>query len=939
MKNVLVKLKLAESLLIPIASCAVGLLPLQAFAADVTTGSSAATPQDTSQSVPHRKQGNQGTETSPAQLQEVVVTGYAASLEKAIEDKFKAPNITDGISSEGIGQFPEQNLAESLQRVTGVQITRDQGEGQYISVRGLDPKFTDTLYNGRQLPSGSGTRAFDFQVLSGNFADRVDVYKSPTADLPESGLAATVNIQSIRPLDYGKERAVVTAEGLYDQQARDGVTPHVQGLYTNTFFDHHLGWIVAVDLNERNVDDQSTSTDGAPADSTYTGPGTQYRLFSVHSSDQVGLDRRLSAMSMLQLKVNDALELRFDTLDSEFTQAYNWYEGNNFYPGAFALGPETTLNETVNQQGVETAWEGTNVFAWLQANRFLYNQKLTSNALAATLRLAGWKVDAEGSFGQARETTTNMYVSWATAAPGATLAYNTNQDPGGPVGYSFVGYNQNDISNYYFFGEQGEYDAPTTDKIWNFKLDAMRPLSFGWLDTLQLGANYEDRSLGNRPNGIGNTSAGFASDMSQYLMMDDNPTWFSSYGGAAQFPKTWLTVNLNKFYANYPLSSFVAANPPVENLTETTLVEEKSSAGYAQLSFANGSSRLTGNAGVRFVHTEELSSGYVPAPDALLIYGFAGGTNDITYSSQGVFAQSNSYNDVLPDLNLTYKWTANLLTRFAAAQVMQRPDMNLLAESSSPNASSGPPPAGMPWLGTLSEGNPNLRPYRANQFDVSLEWYFGPRSLLAGDFFLKDVKNLVLTNYFKEQANVTLGPNLTNSSYASGTVLPISFSVAQPQNAQGTTPLKGVEIAWQQPFDFLPGFLDALGAEANYTHIWTQSVVLNEGQPALPVTGVSANTYNAGLYYDTGRFGVHANYNYRSRWVSDPLSFFNDGIFVQGYGQLDIAGSYNLTRWLNVSASVINATQAPLIEVDRFGINRLYELSGRRFYLGLHATF
>ncbi len=357
-----------------------------------------------------------------------------------------------------------------------------------------------------------------------------------------------------------------------------------------------------------------------------------------------------------------------------------------------------------------------------------------------------------------------------------------------------------------------------------------------------------------------------------------------------------------------------------------------------QLDFADPNNRLTGNVGLRAVHSEELSSGFVPAPDALLIYGFAGGTNDISYSSQGVFAQTSSYNDVLPDLNVTYKWTDTLLTRFAAAKVMQRPDMNLLGESSSPNASSGPPPAGTPWLGTLTEGNPNLRPYRANQFDASLEWYFGPRSLLAADFFLKDVKNLVLTNYYTQTENVTLGAGAINTSYATGTVLPINFSVAQPENAQSTT-LKGIEIAWQQPFTFLPSFLDALGAEANYTHIWTQPVVLNEGQPALPVTGVSTNTYNAGLYYDTGKFGVHANYNYRSRWVSDPLSFFNDGVFVQSYGQLDMSGSYNITKWLNISASVTNLTQAPLIQVDRFGVNRLYELSGRRFSLALHATF
>ena len=116
-------------------------------------------------------------------------------------------------------------------------------------------------------------------------------------------------------------------------------------------------------------------------------------------------------------------------------------------------------------------------------------------------------------------------------------------------------------------------------------------------------------------------------------------------------------------------------------------------------------------------------------------------------------------------------------------------------------------------------------------------------------------------------------------------------------------------------------------------------MVLNEGQPALPVTGVSTNTYNLGIYYDTGKFGVHANYNYRSAWVADPLSYFGDGVFVKGYGQLDISGNYNVTRWLAINASVINATDSASIQSDVYGMTRDYELIGRRFQLGLHATF
>ncbi len=888
------------------------------------------------------KSSASSTKHPATRLQAIVVTGYARSVATAIATKYKAINIVDVISAEGIGHFPDSNLAEALQRVTGVQITRNQGQGQYVSVEGLSPDFTNTLFNGRQLPTASGTRAFDYRVLPSSFAEQIEVYKSPTANLPAAGLAATINIETLHPLTYGKERGVLTVQGIYDQQARQGLTPNIQALYTNTFFHHRLGWMIAANLYERNVDDQSVSTDGVLPDPTYTGPGTHYRIFGLHTQDQQGFDRRLSVESMLQFKVNRHFELGFDTLDSEFDNSYNYYQGNNWYPGAFALGPETTVSDTVSPAGVETAWQGTNVFSWLQANRFQYKQYMTSSALNAKLLLGQWTVKVQGSYGQARQETTNMYVSWATKAPGASLYYNANQDPGGPVSFGFFnGYNPENQNNFYFFGQQGEYKAPTTDQLWDFSADASRNLHRDWLSSFQTGINYKDQIFGNRPNGIADTTAGFPANMSPYLMIDNNPTFFSSYGGQAQFPRSFLTVNLNKFYGAFPLAQFAAANPPVQNLTQTTRVEEREAAAYAQLLFGTPDKKLTGNIGLRLVHTEVLSSGFVPAPGATLIYGFAGGTNNITYSSQGIFARSHSNTNVLPDVNVTYKITNDLLARFAAAQLMEQPDINLLGQSSSPNASAGPPPAGsgIQWIGTLSQGNPNLKPYRSTQFDVSLEWYFAPRSILAAMFFDKHVMDLVETTYSHQTANVTVGVNNPGgTSYSTGTVLPINFTVGQPTNAQSTN-LRGVEIAWEQPFSFLPGFLRYLGAQANYTHIWTQNVVLNQGQPAEPVTGISANTYNAGMYYDTGRFGIHANYTYTGKWISDPISFFGDGLYVNGYGQLDVGGEYHVTKWLTINASVINATQSASTMVDRYGMLRLYDLPGRRFFMGFTTKF
>ena len=880
----------------------------------------------------------QQAQAQPAQkdsLDEIVVTGYAISLEKAIQNKRDADVISDGISAEDIGKYPEQNIAESLQRVTGVQITRSLGDGQYLSVRGLDPKFTDTLYNGRQLPSGSGTRAFDFQVLSSNFASQVDVYKSPTADMLESGLAATVNVQSIRPLTVGGERAAITAEGVYDEQARAGVKPHLSGLYTNTFMDNRLGWTVSVDLNERRIDDQQASSDGVLPDSSYTGAGTAYRLFSMHLNDLVGTDKRVSATSMLQFKVNDALELRLDTIASKFEQRYQYFQGQNFYMGAGALGPSPTASETFDANNVETVWSGSNVFAWMQANSFDYIQTMTSTALAGTLTLRDWTIDSEVSFGQAREETTQMYVSWATPSPGGSLTYNTTVDPGGPVNRVFTnGFDPNNPNNYAFNNVQGAYNEPTTDRIWTGKIDAAHPIGFGWIKDVKVGVNYEDRTLANTPNFIGAFGGGFPANMNQYLMMDNNPNFFSSYGGGANIPRNFLTVNLNKFFTAFPLSTLAAEHPPVQSLTTTTMVEEKSESAYARIDLTSADGRWKGNAGLRAVHTEELSSGYVPTPDANLVYGLFGGANSLSYSAAAIQAQSQSYSNLLPSFNLAYTIADDLVTRLAVARVMQRPDMNLLAAASSPNASTGPPPSGA-WIGTLAKGNPALQPYLSNQFDVSLEWYFGKRSILAADFFLKDVKNMVLTNYTKETDNVTLAGSQT-STFPSGTVLPINFAVSEPVNAQATT-IKGVEFDYQQPFEFLPGPLRALGAQANYTHIWSGDVVLNQGQPALPLTGVSSNTYNLGAYYDNSRVDVHAVYNYRSQWVQDPLSYFGDGIFVKGYGQLDLSANYNVNSSLSINASVVNLTESPLIQVDKYNINRLYELSGRRFYLGVHV--
>ncbi|MDV6330695.1 TonB-dependent receptor [Asticcacaulis sp. 201] len=861
----------------------------------------------------------------------VVVTGYAASVQKALRNKRAADVISDGIASEDIGKYPEQNIAESLQRVTGVQISRSLGEGQFLSVRGLDPKFTNTLYNGRQLPSASGTRAFDFQVLSSNFANRVDVYKSPTADLIESGLAATVNMQTIDPLTIGKRRLSISAEAGVEEQRSGKVNPHISALYSDVFLGGKLGVSVAIDSNDRAFDSQNFSTDGVLQDSSYTA-GTAYRVYGIHQNDLIGTNKRRSATATIQYKPTENLELRLDSIFSDLKQRYNMFQGNNWYVGAGALGFSPTNSVTVDGNGVETAWSGSNVFAWLQANRYEFDQQMQSTALSARYTYGDWDLRGEFSYGRAIERTTQAYISWATRSPGADIYYNTTDDPKGPLTFGFNnGFDPKDPSHYYFFGVQGSYRQPTTDRIANAKFDATRHLDKGYLKAVRFGVNLQDRTLATTPNYMTNSSAGLPSDMSSYLFVYNNPDYFKSYNGGANFPTSFLTVDLDRFLSDFPLAELTKSNPPVQSLTTTTEVQEKSQAAYLRFDFADSADLLRANLGVRVVKTDEYSSGYVPSPGAYLIYGLFGGSNSLSYSDAAVQAQKSSNTYVLPSLNVRYQLGNDILIRFAAARVMQRPDMNLLAAASSPNASSGPPPSSTDtWRGTLVQGNPDLKPFLSDQFDLSFEWYFNRQSMLGAALFSKDVQNLVLTNYSTQAADVHMN--------GSNEIRQITLSVAQPVNSESTN-IKGIEIGYQQAFDYLPGLLKHTGVRANLTHIWFGKVVLNQGSDPLPLTGISKDTYNLGVYYDDGKFSLQAGYNYRGRWVQDPLSFFGDGIFTEGYGQLDLAANYRVNERLSFNAWVVNATESAMRQTNKYGVTRLYALDGRRYSIGARITF
>jgi TonB-dependent receptor len=173
-----------------------------------------------------------GTTAAADELQEIVVSGFRESLATAVENKRNAAAIVDTIAAEDIGKFPEQNLAESLQRITGVQIQRSAGEGQFVSIRGLDPKFTQVNLDGRELPTPTGTRTFDFTIFSSDFVNAIDVYKSPTADLTEGGLAGVANVRTFDPAAVKERQIVLVAKGSDDLNSNE-INPRFTAFYAD----------------------------------------------------------------------------------------------------------------------------------------------------------------------------------------------------------------------------------------------------------------------------------------------------------------------------------------------------------------------------------------------------------------------------------------------------------------------------------------------------------------------------------------------------------------------------------------------------------------------------------------------------------------------------------------------------------------------------------
>jgi iron complex outermembrane receptor protein len=884
-----------------------------------------------------------------AKTLDAIVVTYRASLSAALNEKRAEVGQVDAIVAEDIGKFPDLNLAESLQRIPGVAITRDAGEGRNISVRGLGPQFTRIRINGMEaLTTTGGTdasggvnrdRGFDFNVFASELFNSITVRKTSAAEVDEGSLGATVDLQVARPFDYPGFTAVASTQASYGDLAEKW-NPRAAALISNVWGDGRFGALFSVAYTERDLVEEGHSTvrwDRGTSSGNFNAasPFAQARSADVfhprlprygvleHSQERIGattsLQWRTGERTLFTL---DGLYARFDATRTEnFLQAQSFSRAGNGKP------------QTIVREGVVDG-----------RNNLVYgvfdNVDLRTEARYDEMSTRFSQITLHGSHEFSDTFRASGLVGYAKSEFDNPIQTTITLDRAN--------------SNGYRWDYRGNDRLPLID----YGFDVTNPANWGWLNT---SANSQTSEIRLRPqtadNSFRTARLDMAWDVGHAWTLKGGASWkkysfetteqrrasetvvpalppgtdlsgltrligLRGLNVPAGTPRVWLIPNLNAFaglfdiYCNCGMFALSPDNARGNNRS----VEEENLGGYLQAEFSTEAlgRPLRGNFGVRYVETEQRSTGIG------LINGVP---TEITVGRK--------YDDLLPALNLSLDLTDDFVVRFGAAKVMARPGLGNLSPGVNISVSGS--------ARTVSGQNPLLNPFRATTYDLGFEWYFAPESLLSLALFYKDIDSFVQTT--RQTGTFDQNPfGLPISLLPPGVSPQDTFEFTFPVNTPGG-PLKGFEVGYQQPFTFLPGIWQRFGTQLNYTYVDSQiSYLTATGALAARenLTGLSKKAYNATLYYEDERFGARVSLAHRDDYLTNvPGRNNNDVEGTKGTTTVDASASYKLNERIELTFEGLNLTNEFNDQwVDSVGDRvSVYHQTGRVYIFGVRVRF
>lgn len=884
-----------------------------------------------------------GAAADARELEEVVVT-YRASLEKALEIKRDTVGQVDAIVAEDIADFPDLNLAESLQRVPGVTIARDAGEGRNISVRGLDSNFTRVRINGMEaLTTAGGTdssgglnrsRGFDFNVFASELFNNIVVRKTSSADLEEGSLGATVDLNVAHPFDYDGFTFLTSAQAGYNDLGENW-DPRGVALISNTFADGTFGALFSLAYTDRELVeeghstvrwDNGTSSGGFNASSPFAPAraGTTFhpripRYGSLtHEQERLGMTGSLQWQpSSDTLFTFDALYADFDAKRSEdFLEAISFSRTGTGKPQTIVrdgfVGADGDLEyglfDDVDVRSESRYDELETKFA-----QFVLNG---SHTFSDTFRMSGL-------LGHAKSEHDNPIQTTITIDRSNTDGYSWDYRGDDRLPLIDYGFDVDDPANWQFAQGLSEirlrpqksdntFDTFQLDGEWSFHDRMTLKGGILWkeyeFETSEI-RRASETTVPALPAGVS------LADLTRILRFGDG------LGAPGGVDRTWLAPDVDAFdelfdiYCNCGAFTLTSASA----LTNNRKVVEEDSGAYVQLDWFTdvGAIPVRGNLGVRYVDTTQESTGFA-----------------VVNNQPVAITVERDYDDTLPALNLAADLTDELVMRFSAAKVMTRPGLANLTPGVTVSVSGG--------NRVVTGGDPFLEPFRAKTADVGLEWYFAEESLLSAAFFYKDIETFVQTSRETRPYNTSgLPESLLQGTGASPTD---DFQFNIPVNTPGGD-LRGIELIYQQPLTFLPPGWDKLGVILNYTYVDSEiQYVTSTGANSLQtdLTGLSKHAYNATLYYEDERFGARVSWAYRDGYLTTvPGRNNNDVEGTEETLTLDASLSYRWNENLELSLEGLNLTDEFQDQwVSSVGDRpSVYHHTGRQYFVGVRYRF
>ncbi|MGR4863639.1 TonB-dependent receptor [Caulobacter sp. LARHSG274] len=856
-------------------------------------------------------------------VEEIVVTGQRKAAQSAQQIKKNNDLVVDSIVAEDVGKLPDNNVADALARVTGIQVRRDSGEANSVLIRGL-PNLV-TVLNGREVFTTTG-RYIALADIPANMLQRVDVYKSAAADQIEGGIAGAIDVRTRRPFDFAGAQFNAFGHADYADKAKSW-DPDFGATASNRWDTKYgeVGALIGVSFVERNYHEER-AFNVRPDPKTLCADGTKNRTCgsfnAAHPAPQddvqgpfvmgyipIAGDRKRKAVNFaLQWRPDDDTELYFEGFDTDYRNKFEL----DFLVGLPWLG-DGNLSATVfpgtNQLKTLT---NHNVFTIMSTQANDQHSNTNQFSLGGSRRLGDFKVSTDLSVTNSFFRYENPIMDSGTVVP--LVQVDTSHDGVAQLNYNSPGYDITNPAGYNIVNWFDNYGKQTGHSVdWRADVVYTAP-DDGLVREISAGVRYADRDAESNQS-YGGAAYPFAASSVNSLPGLNGLSEAMASGGPDYVTTQWYTPsaayllnNTDKVRAATALAydrslttaaEFALRNDPV---TGKRRIDpgmffsdvEKTIAGYVQSKIGGdlGSVPWSGVVGLRLVRTDQtLGGNNVDTATSVLVY---------TPTSQ-----KNSSVDLLPSANFKFNLRPDLIARLSVGRTVTRPDFAQL----NPGVSLSTVVSNTTFL-SGSGGNPKLKPVKSDSVDAALEWYFAADGFLTAAYFHRDINGYIETTSANESINGT------------------TYIMTRPSNS-GSDKLQGVELGYQQFYDFLPGPLGGLGLQANVT--------IMDGSMKNAVTGVKTDfrglsklSYNLALLYEKGPLSGRVAYNWRQHFLDTP-NFENSGfdLIADDTAQMDASLSYKVGGNLTLTLEGVNLLDTEF--KDYFTDKHLYPRDTRRY--------